>query len=1046
MILAAPLLTTVATFALCGASTIVDDSATRFLNARDPRQRDLAMRELALADDRGTETFLEALSRPDARLREAAAIALGATFSEAGRGGLLAASLDEDAGVRVAALASLAMIGSVTTFEGLIRGVADEDWSVRRAAALACGSCEDPTSVELLTTLARDSDRDVRRAAYDALFTRKETTVDAFLRDVFVFADDGERARIVERLADSRLPGLEPFLENVLLHCEEPLEIAAAAHGLAKRGVDLSSHTARGLVLRSALSGIPAVHRRGYLAMLPWRAEFARLVFDLLVSGQALDDDAYAAAAQLYIDLSGPDARASLLSIARGETGATTRARAAAIHGLRRFRDAITPRELAWVYAPEQPFVIRDPLLLAFEDQPFSDGARSGLIQALSDPDSGLRIRAFAALLRYGAEGDVEMSSLLMKIRNERDGSIRGRMARLVAEHAKGNGARTFVAAWLPRVFETGESRREALNALENLPESGLSHATAKQLVARSKPPFDEPLLRLLSRLRGDSADDAIANALEDARANGDSKRLLEIALALRHGGGDRSLAALETLLDHDDAMLAQEAMRTLLRHDRPAALTAFERDFSALDPELRRELLSSIDSSDGEFVAGVFTRLLDRDLDVPTRVALLERAAELRLPLRDRYVAVLEADPALDARLRAIDGLAAEGDDFARKTLIAAFDAGVRALDASAPDAADRATFVETLARALARIGAIERADALADAIFAFDGRAIDTDALDTGDLDRSGGFASEEIVLASIVELGIVANDPAATGRALDSRIERLVTSRQAARRSDDLLLRLATALDTAGADYAAPRRRLLETALRLPPEPDRREVKAAIDLAESFSRSGDHESAARWFGIATRFVDLFAIDRASRSAVVALGSTRAATGFEPLRRLRGRVELERARAALASRDLAAARSALLAAASLAPDDAEMAIELAEAGIGTIEPSLLLRQIHEVADRLRVQADLLARCAEVLARLGDRAGVTKVHARIDELTRCGLAVDAPARRMVLARARARVGDADVASAELLRAIEGDPSIHSAAKADPLLAPLLPK
>lgn len=1023
-----------------------DDSATRFLESKDPLEREVAMRELVLDGDHGTAAFLAALGRPDARLREAGAAGLGAAFSESGRDALIVATSDPEPGVRVAALTSLAMIGSAACFPGLAAGAADDDWSVRRAAALACGSCSDSCAVSHLRRLARDSDRDVRRAAYDALFTRSEPEVDEFLRDAFVFADDDERARIVERLADSRLPGLESFFENVLLRCEEPLEIAAAAHGLAKRGVDLSTHAARGLVLRCALSGDPAVHRRGYLAMLSRRDAFARLLLDVLVSGQPLDDDAYSASARLFVDLSGPEARDPLLAVARGDTGATLRARAAAIHALRRFRDPTTPAELAWIYAPEQPFVLRDPLLLAFEDQPFTDGARSGLIQALSDPDSSLRIRAFGALLRYGAEDDVEMTSLLERIRKERDPTIRGRMARLVAEHAKGDGARTFVDAWLPRALDSGARGLEAQNALENLPESALSHAAARRIVERAKRPLSETLLRLLSRLRGDAADRAIAEAIDDAHARGDSARLFDTALVLRHGGGDRALDSLEKLLDHEDPRLAQESLRTLLRHDRPAALATFERIFPALEPELRRELLASIESSDVEMLVAFFDRLLTTELDVPTRVALLERAGELRLPLRERYLAILQSDPALEARLRAIDGLAAEGDEVARGILVAAFDRGVRALDPAAPDAADRVLVVETIARALARVGAIERAQALADAIFAFDGSAAAPIPEFGGGFDRVGGFASEEILLAALVDLGATARDPRVTASALDARIERLVRDKEAASRSDDLLLRLATGLDNAGSEYASARRRLLECALRLPPEPDRREVKAAIDLAESWSRAGDPDAAAKWFRVAARFVDLFAVDRASRSAVVAFGPARATTGFEPLRRLRARGEYERARAALARGAFDSARGALLAAAAAAPDDAELAIDLVETGVGTVETPLLARQLESVVEGLRVQADLLARCAESFSRLGDAEGVAKVHQRVDALVRCGLSEDVPARRVLLARARARVGDEEIASAELLRAIAGDPAIRAAADSDPLLAPLLPR
>lgn len=1028
------------------AQSHAQDSATRFLESRDPHAREFAMRELALESDHGAKAFIAALSQPDARLREAAACALGSVFAASGIEALVTATLDDDVGVRVAALTSLAMLGTTTFFPGLERGSKDDDWSVRRATALALGSCADERAVAPLVTLARDFDSDVRHAAYDALFTRSEPGVETFLRDAFVFAGDSERARIVERLANSKLAGLEEFLENVLLRCEEPLEIAAAAHGLAKRGVDLSQHAARGLVIRSALSNDPAVHQHGYLAMLPQRVAFASAIEELLVSGSAQDGAIYDAAALLFVELLGHDARAPLLSIARGDTGAALRARASSISALRRFRDASTPRELAWVYAPEQPVELREPLLLAFEDQPFTDGARSGLIQALGDPDSGLRLRAFAALLRYGAEDDVEMTSLLRRIANERDSSIRGRMARLVAAHAKGAGARTFVAAWLPRVLEAGTSRKEALNALENLPESGLSHEAARKIVEHAKGPLDEPLLRLLTRLRGDAADRAIANALQNALADGESDLLMDLTIALRHGGGDHCLTELEALLDGSGSALEIEAMRTLLRHDRPAALHAFERSFPTLDPDLRGELLSLVDSPDIQAVKSLFERLLSAELDVPTRVAVLERASELKLPLRDRYVRVLATDPALEPRLRAIDGLAAEGDAFAHAELGAALDAAIENLAPASPDSDDRALLVETLARALARLGALDRAEAIAGAIFRFEGSADDGSIAHRGDFDRTGGFTSEEIVLAALVELGAVAKSPHATAVALEARVEDFLTRKEAARRSDDLLLRLATGLENAGAEYTPTRRRLLEAALLLPPEPDRREVKAAIDLAGSYAKDGDHERAAKWFGIATRLIDLRAIDRASRSATVALGPARASIGFEPLRRLRGNEALERAKAARARGDHEATLEALRTAATRAPDDSELAIELTEVGIGIVEPTLLLRQIDAVLDRLWVQSDLLTRCAETASRLGDGARVALAHQRIDALTRCGLSEDSAERRVRLARARARVGDAEVATAELYRAIEIDSRWFATAQSDPLLAPLLPR
>jgi HEAT repeat protein/tetratricopeptide (TPR) repeat protein len=1026
------------------------NAATNFLSAATQADREFARRQLLLDGQATIPVFIAALASDDAALREAGLRSLGTLGVAADvdtrariESALAEATCDSEPRVRAAALSARALMGAREFSIGLVAGARDEDWAVRRAAALALASCPDKRAIDPLIRLAGDADPDVRRAANDALLLRDDATVEMFLHDEFLFADEPLRRRIVEKLAESRSPGFEGFLENVLLHCEDPFETAAAALGLAKRGVDLSIHPGSAVVIRGALANEPYVHRLAYLAMLPKRAEFAKRLLELLTSATTTDPAALDAAAHLVVDLVGLEAFEPLLALATGEASSRTPARVAAVSALRRYRAEHTPRELAWVYAPELPRLLREGLLSAFEDQPFTVGARSGLIQALSDPDSGIRIRAFAALLRYGAEDDVEMSSLLRRIGNERDGEVRGRMTRLVAEHARGDGARTFVATYLPRVLQSDALRREAIDALENLPESGLSHEAAAQLLREAKGPLDPPLLRLLTRLRGDAADKAVANAIVAAREHRDIVALEELVLALRHGGGDLSLSALERLLDDADAALALEALRTLLRHDRPAAIKMLDAKFQDLDPDLRGELIETLDAAEIGLVSSLYRRALSTTTDIPTRLVLLVRAGELRLPLEDVLSHLLAHDPMLEMRLRAGEALAAIGGAQARERLLVAFDVSVAALDFEAADAADLCSSIESLAKSLARVGATEHLDTVATTIFS----RYRTDSTSPSlrvPYDAIGGFAFEETLLAALLEAGSVADASAAAAKALFDTLEHLESTGDLARVPDDLLLRLGDAVAVGGDEFLPIRERFYSAALAVPPTIDRREVKSALDLADVCSRLGDEAAAASWLALATRAIDVLRIDRAERSVVVTYGPARAVTGFEPLRRLRARAAVARARDAERRGDATMLREALRDASRFAPDDASLAVDLATLGAAVVEVSLLRRELENVVSRVPTQADLLARVTEISARLGERALVEISHVAVDSLTRCGLAEDSGARRLRLARARAAIGDLAIARAELHRALEIDPSLGGVVRDDAVLAPLL--
>jgi len=117
-------------------------------------------------------TFEQGVASPDPIVRVAACFGLGATASTHGAAvhrlaGVLAS--DSDARVRAAAASALGLAGGGNAPTALVAATADQDNPVRRSAVKALGRFDDPTTAGALDERTEDDDREVAIRSAEAL-------------------------------------------------------------------------------------------------------------------------------------------------------------------------------------------------------------------------------------------------------------------------------------------------------------------------------------------------------------------------------------------------------------------------------------------------------------------------------------------------------------------------------------------------------------------------------------------------------------------------------------------------------------------------------------------------------------------------------------------------------------------------------------------------------------------------------------------------------------------------------------------------------------
>ena len=155
-----------------------------------------------IADSNANPTLLTALKSPSAKVREAAARALGATCAGAPAAavgetaaGLIAALADESERVRWYSVHSLGQIGGQPAETALIGKLSDTSPRVREAAASRLGSLGSVGARDGLVSLLTDSDERVGRQAAEALTSLTQKHVDQADPLAQVFFDRGDTAR-----------------------------------------------------------------------------------------------------------------------------------------------------------------------------------------------------------------------------------------------------------------------------------------------------------------------------------------------------------------------------------------------------------------------------------------------------------------------------------------------------------------------------------------------------------------------------------------------------------------------------------------------------------------------------------------------------------------------------------------------------------------------------------------------------------------------------------------------------------------------------------
>ena len=138
--------------------------------ARPPRRNDYEIvGDLADLGTNAAPPLIAALKDPSARVREAAAGALGRIGDPRAMVPLTEALSDEAREVRMSAARALGRLEQPAATAALAAAVADSDWVVRQEAVDSLGRLGSPQAVPSLITALDDKERLVRRDAADAL-------------------------------------------------------------------------------------------------------------------------------------------------------------------------------------------------------------------------------------------------------------------------------------------------------------------------------------------------------------------------------------------------------------------------------------------------------------------------------------------------------------------------------------------------------------------------------------------------------------------------------------------------------------------------------------------------------------------------------------------------------------------------------------------------------------------------------------------------------------------------------------------------------------
>ncbi|MFG0319712.1 MAG: HEAT repeat domain-containing protein, partial [Planctomycetota bacterium JB042] len=833
-----------------------------------------------------------------------------------------------------------------------------------------------------------------------------------------------ERARrIVRRLrtfADERsLRALERLLADEA--APDGLRLTAA-QSLAWRGRPVVGPRTHALLLAGATSGDPDVRHPAVFA-LAREPDAARALLEDAIAADRAGADSLAA---LLVTRAGAAARAPRREIAR-DVDRPPSARAAAIHGLRRFRSVDTTFELLWIYDPAQPRVLRDELCAAFEDLPRTEEARSGLISALADPDSNLRLRAFRLLLAVGASTAEEVDLLWPRIQAEPVEWVRRRMERLMATYASGDGARAFAYRVLRRLdHPEPEAAAAARATLENLGDDALRAEIGREVAGRlGAGALDDGTYRLLTRLGGKAADERAAVELARRFDAGATDPILTGLVALRAGGAGRTLGVALRGLECDDRDVRLETFRSLFERGVNAAFPPFVGAYDGLQSEERIELIGTVRFPSAAEAARGLDAVLAREDDPVVKAAIVQRAGELRAPMIDRLVALVDDETERTLRVAVAESLAAIGGDTAADVLRGWFEeAAARVRGEEADGADDEARlWLESTARAVARTGRVDGAVPLAALLL------MQAPALEAAVYDTDAAFPFEVTVMHALLDLARTSGRPYDVAAALEVEVERARQSGLLALLPKALYVGLADALKGAPAAFDPLRAQFLDLAYRLPPRNGRRELPAAARLAELAMAERDHARAAHHLARSVVLIELLGVE-GGRWLKETLGDPAPHAGFEPRVNLKARARLAEARAHAVLGEDEAARTQLAAAAALAPYDAWLHYAIA-ADVATYELGADVAARFATKARRLAPADarLALHVGRLLSDLDADAAARAAIAAYETERDAGLEPDTADARLALAETLVRLEEPARARRELEAARTLDPA-----------------
>ncbi|MDD1701963.1 MAG: HEAT repeat domain-containing protein, partial [Methanoregula sp.] len=221
------------------------------LHNADEDIRMVAVENLLKCGDDAVDPLLSVLSDPSARVRSAAAEALGKLHCDRAVSGLAALLSDTDEEVRCAAAAALGVIGDIQAFAPLARLLTDDYEKVRRAAVSGLAGLGGQAVPYLIKLLGHEKPR-IRAGAATALGATGTPGACAPLAALFTDTDQEVRESAARAVGSIGIPAMK-ILENAVSSADPAVRLCGVT------GLGIIGEPAKELLVRACQDPDPRV-------------------------------------------------------------------------------------------------------------------------------------------------------------------------------------------------------------------------------------------------------------------------------------------------------------------------------------------------------------------------------------------------------------------------------------------------------------------------------------------------------------------------------------------------------------------------------------------------------------------------------------------------------------------------------------------------------------------------------------------------------------------------------------------------------------------